>query len=107
MSKKINLGPVTAYAIAVANGFTGTVQEWLASLHGEPGQKGDPGPAGTGVPDGGNDGQILGKTAKGTAWVDPMTDVDALEVLLCSSGMTLATGDGVVYTDAVGALYII
>lgn len=107
MSKKINLGPVTAYAIAVANGFTGTVKEWLDSLHGEPGQKGDPGPAGAGVPDGGTDGQILGNTTDGPAWVDPMTDVDALEVLLSSAGMTLATGDGVVYTDADGALYII
>lgn len=83
MSKKINLGPVTAYAIAVANGFTGTVKEWLESLRGEPGpkgdpgekgepgQQGDPGPAGVGVPDGGTDGQFLGKTADGTAWVDP------------------------------------
>lgn len=49
MSKKINLGPVTAYAIAVANGFVGTVNEWLASLRGEQGprgEKGDPGPSG-------------------------------------------------------------
>lgn len=82
MSKKINLGPVTAYAIAVANGFTGTVKEWLESLRGEPGpkgdpgekgepgQQGDPGPAGVGVPDGGTDGQILSNTADGPAWVD-------------------------------------
>lgn len=82
MSKKINLGPVTAYAIAVANGFTGTVKEWLESLRGEPGpkgdtgekgepgQQGDPGPAGVGVPDGGTDGQILCNTADGPAWAD-------------------------------------
>lgn len=46
----------SAYAVAVANGFLGTEQEWLASLQGAPGPKGDlgdpgqdsivPGPAG-------------------------------------------------------------
>lgn len=55
MSKKINLGPVTAYAIAVANGFVGSVQEWLASLKGEKGdqgEKGEPGPRGPQGPEG-------------------------------------------------------
>lgn len=28
-----NLGPVTAYALAVKNGFEGTEAEWLASFH--------------------------------------------------------------------------
>lgn len=40
---QIDLGKVvgrSAYEIAVQNGFEGTEQEWLASLHGE---KGDPG----------------------------------------------------------------
>ena len=46
MSKKINLGPVTAYAIAVANGFVGSVQEWLASLKGEKGDRGEKGEKG-------------------------------------------------------------
>ena len=32
--------------------------------------RGDPGPAGVGVPDGGTEGQFLGKTADGPAWVD-------------------------------------
>lgn len=52
MSKKIKLGPVTAYAIAVANGFAGTVTEWLASLKGEKGEQGAPGPAGPQGPKG-------------------------------------------------------
>lgn len=38
-----DLGPVSAYAVAVANGFVGGVKEWLASLKGE---KGEEGPAG-------------------------------------------------------------
>ncbi len=45
MTKK-NLGAVTAYAIAVKNGFVGTESEWLASLKGVQGEKGDKGDAG-------------------------------------------------------------
>lgn len=33
----------SAYDIAVRNGFTGTEEEWLESLKGSPGEKGDPG----------------------------------------------------------------
>lgn len=33
--------------------------------------RGPAGPAGAGVPDGGTEGQLLGKTESGTAWVDP------------------------------------
>lgn len=36
----------SAYEVAVDNGFEGSVEEWLASLKGEPGPKGDPGPKG-------------------------------------------------------------
>lgn len=36
----------SAYEIAVENGFTGTEQEWLASLKGDKGAKGDTGAAG-------------------------------------------------------------
>lgn len=35
MSKTIDLGPVSAYALAVKHGYTGTETEWLASLNGE------------------------------------------------------------------------
>ena len=41
-----DLGPVSAYAVAVANGFAGSVKEWLASLKGEKGKDGERGPAG-------------------------------------------------------------
>ena len=37
MSKTVDLGPVSAYALAVKNGFTGTEAEWLASLKGADG----------------------------------------------------------------------
>ncbi|MDJ1631104.1 hypothetical protein QNN00_15120 [Bacillus velezensis] len=49
----VNVSIVTgksAYDIAVDNGFSGTVEEWLASLKGEKGEKGDTGATGaTGV----------------------------------------------------------
>lgn len=36
MSNIIDLGPVTAYALARKHGFQGTEAEWLASLKGDP-----------------------------------------------------------------------
>ena len=32
MATRVNLGPVTAYAIAKANGYTGSIEEWTALL---------------------------------------------------------------------------
>ena len=40
MSKRTNLGPVTAYAIAVKNGFEGPENQWLESLRGPKGEQG-------------------------------------------------------------------
>ena len=40
MAKTIEIGPYSAYAIAVKNGFSGTEQEWLASLVGPQGPQG-------------------------------------------------------------------
>ena len=40
MAKTVEIGPYSAYAIAVANGFSGTEQEWLASLVGPQGPQG-------------------------------------------------------------------
>ena len=37
---KVNLGPVSAYAIAVKNGFEGIEQEWLESLKGKDAESG-------------------------------------------------------------------
>lgn len=39
---------LSAYEVAVSEGFTGTEEEWLESLEGEKGDKGDRGPAGLG-----------------------------------------------------------
>lgn len=46
MSKKVNLGAVTAYGIARQHGYTGTEAEWLESLKGETGPAGPAGPKG-------------------------------------------------------------
>lgn len=46
MSKRIDLGAVTAYAIAVKNGFEGTEIAWLASLKGAKGDRGEKGEQG-------------------------------------------------------------
>ena len=43
MSQRIDLGAVTAYAIAVKNGFNGNEAAWLASLKGAKGDKGEQG----------------------------------------------------------------
>lgn len=40
---KIDVIHTDTYQIAVANGFKGTVDEWLASLKGEKGDKGEAG----------------------------------------------------------------
>ena len=37
---RFKLGPATAYALAKAHGFEGTLEEWLESLKGDPGDPG-------------------------------------------------------------------
>lgn len=49
---------LSAYDIAKKNGFSGTESEWLLSLKGAKGDKGDPG---AGVPVGGTANQVLTK----------------------------------------------
>ena len=46
MSLTVDLGAVTAYAIAVKNGYRGTETQWIASLKGAKGDKGDKGEKG-------------------------------------------------------------
>lgn len=42
----LTVEPMTAYDIAVRNGFTGTEEEWVKSIKGEPGEPGKPGKPG-------------------------------------------------------------
>lgn len=62
---------ISAYEVALNNGFVGTEEEWLESLVGP---QGDTGAPGVGVPTGGTAGQVLQKvdgTDFNTLWVDP------------------------------------
>lgn len=70
------LGPATAYALAVQQGFEGTLDEWLASLHGEQGPQGDTGPVGPPGPQG-NPGPALAVT--NTAAVGQTIRVSAVD----------------------------
>ena len=71
----------SAYEVAVAEGYEGTVTEWLASLKGEKGDKGDDGNDGEGVPEGGTTGQVLKKksnTDYDAEWGDAATDLNSI-----------------------------
>lgn len=69
---------LSAYEVAVANGFAGSESEWLASLKGEPGEKGEkgapgdpgePGPAGADGKDGSDGREVeLQKSATHIQW---------------------------------------
>lgn len=63
---------LSAYQVALANGFVGTEAQWLASLVG---------PAGEGVPTGGATGQVLTKASGAdydTEWADAAGTVDSV-----------------------------
>lgn len=75
----------SAYEVAVANGFDGTEEEWLASLQGEQGiqgiqgeqgEKGDPGEDGKDY-DYGNIRDTLEITLKSTDWADNKQTIPA------------------------------
>jgi hypothetical protein len=66
----------SAYEVAVEQGYSGTEEEWLASL------KGEQGDAGEGVPEGGTAGQVLVKksnTDYDTEWDTPAGGGDMLK----------------------------
>lgn len=85
-----DFAPVTAYELAVADGFEGDFTEWLESLQGADGADGSPGSPGadgsivtfgTSAPSGGNNGDIYLKTDVGEiykkvsgSWVLQYTD---------------------------------
>lgn len=97
---------LSAYEVAVNDGFVGTESEWLLSLKGEPGEQGEPGVAGAdgepgekgdqgdpgaagapgaGLPVGGTAGQVLRKingtdynTEWGDAGVQVATDLETI-----------------------------
>lgn len=87
MSKIQDLGPVSAYALAVAQGFKGTVDEWLASLKGETGPQGPQGETGATGPTGpqGEQGPQGETGATGPAGADGhdyvLTDADKTEMV--------------------------
>lgn len=80
MNKRIDLGAVTAYAIAVKNGFKGTEAAWLASLKGANGEKGEKGDTGENGKDGtnGKDGVDGYTPVKGK---DYFTETDKVEIV--------------------------
>lgn len=114
----------SAYELAVSEGFTGTLAEWLASLHGrdgidgvdgrdgtdgapgvngldglpgKDGVDGQDGADGVGVPTGGASGQILAKTTAtdfDTHWIDPPTGGGADLPPVGGEGDVLTTVDG-------------
>ena len=60
-----------ATTLAPGQAATAEVVDNVLNLGIPKGNKGDKGDTGTGVPDGGEPGQLLSKTDDGTAWVDP------------------------------------
>lgn len=89
---------LSAYEIAVANGFVGTEAEWLLSLQGAQGEDG------VGVPAGGLEGQILAKasaTNYDTEWIDNYaTNIE--QYVKNETGTTLYKGQVVYITGATG-----
>lgn len=68
---------ISAYAIAVKNGFEGTEEEWLASLKGDKGDKGEKGDPGTFE----NEGELDMGQCRVTNMADPVEDGDAINLV--------------------------
>ncbi len=96
---------LSAYEIALANGFVGTEVEWLASLQGADGTNGS---NGVGVPVGGAAGQVLTKIDAvdyNTQWSDPIaTFAGGIRIEVKNdSGVQMYAGQVVYVTGANGA----
>lgn len=100
----------SAYQVAQIEGFTGTEEEWLASLigaqgpAGDTGPQGETGPAGPGIAAGGTAGQILSKvdgTDYNTTWIDNFAPNVELYVKN-ATGTTLNKGQVVYITGSDG-----
>lgn len=79
----------TDYELALKNGFTGTVQEWLASLKGEKGDPGSAGPQGPAGPRG----------EKGDAFIYADFTPEQLRDLIGPKGDKGDKGDPLQYED--------
>ncbi len=77
---------LSAYEVALANGFRGNEQEWLASLKGEPGVQG---PAGTDGVDGAT-GTGSGSIAKAGKNVEVTTNADGSQTVAVSDNVQLS-----------------
>ncbi|MBH1671486.1 YadA-like family protein [Stenotrophomonas maltophilia] len=77
---------LSAYEVALANGFQGNEQDWLASLKGEPGVQG---PAGTDGVDGAT-GTGSGSIAKAGKNVEVTTNADGSQTVAVSDNVQLS-----------------
>ena len=97
---------LSAYQIAVLEGFEGTQAEWIASLIGEKGDKGDKGDAGEDGQDGASADNVVTKVAN-----DCITSVVSVESKFTYSGSSpkYGYGSGVIIDDnkSIGEAYIL
>jgi hypothetical protein len=122
---------LSAYQVAVANGYVGTQSAWLASLVGATGATGPAGPTGltgatgatgpagtngtngtngVGVIAGGTTGQILAKasaTDYDTAWISAPTGETLVTTVKNSTGSTIPKGAAVYISGANGTNMLI
>lgn len=86
---------ITAYEVAVANGYEGTVEEWLASLQGPPGPPGEPGVGEPGPP--GKDGfspmvEVQGITGGHRVMITDAQGKKTIDVMDGEDGITPVKG---------------
>ena len=99
----------SAYEIAVEEGFSGTVSEWLASLKGPSGEKGEDGQDGTTPHIGGNGNWYLGERDTGVQAQGPKGNpgADGKDGAPGKDGLTTAVNIGGTTTQHVNGLITI